>query len=173
MLRLAELGFQVPQALAWGQSRTLGFLSESFVMTRAIEDAVPLWTYIYDVKSAPFPFPGRAERLRLIDHFAKLLRRAHDGKFFIHTLRSKNLLLTKSGDAYALNVIDVPFAGIWRWKLFPRAGRVRDLASLLKWARLLLSKTERLRFARAYGADPALLRSAQAYQERYYYHVKD
>jgi hypothetical protein len=50
----------------------------------------------------------------------------------------------------------------------PRAGRVRDLASLLKWARLLLTRTERMRFAKAYGADRALLRSAQAYQERYY-----
>jgi hypothetical protein len=62
----------------------------------------------------------------------------------------------------------VPFAGILRWRLLPRAGRVRDLASLMKWARVLLTRTERMRFARLYGADHALLREAQAYQERYY-----
>lgn len=168
LLRMAGLGFSVPRPVACGQARTLGFVSDSFVMTRALEDAVPIWTFIYEAKTAPFPFPGRAERLRLIADFAKVLRRAHEEGFFIHTLRSKNVLLTKNGERYELNVIDVPFAGIWRWKLFPGAGRVRDLASLLKWARLLLTRTERMRFARAYGADRALLRSAQAYQERHY-----
>src|SRR5213078_267692 len=138
-------------------------VSESFVMTRAIENAASIWTFVYDSKSAPFPFPDRAERLRLIDEFARTLRRAHEESFFIHTLRSKNVLLTRDGGRYALNVIDVPFAGIWRWRMFPRAGRVRDLASLLKWGRLLLTRTERMRFAKAYGADKALLRSAQAY----------
>jgi len=168
LLRLGELGFRVPQPVAAGQSRTLGFVGDSFVMTRAVENPVPIWTYVYDGAKAPFPFPGRAERLRLIDDFARLLRRAHDEKFFIHTLRSKNVLLTREGDRYAVHVIDVPFAGIWRWKLFPRAGRVRDLASLMKWARVLLTRAERMRFARAYGADPALLRRAQGYQERHY-----
>lgn len=168
LLRMAELGFSVPRPVACGQARTLGFVSDSFVMTRAIENAAPIWTFIYEPKTAPFPFPGRAERLRLIADFAAILRRAHEERFFIHTLRSKNVLLTRAGGRYELSVIDVPFAGIWRWKIFPRAGRVRDLASLLKWARLLLTRTERMRFAKAYGADRALLRSAQAYQERDY-----
>jgi len=168
LLRLAELGFNVPRPAACGQARTLGFVSESFVMTRAVEGAIPIWSYVYEAKSVPIPFPDRKERLRLIDEFAKLLRRAHEEKFFIHTLRSKNVLLTREGGRYAIHLIDVPFAGIWRWRLFPRAGRVRDLASLLKWGRLLLTRPEMLRFAKAYGADRALLRSAQDYQERYY-----
>lgn len=168
LLRLGELGFRVPQPVAGGQARTLGFVSDSFVMTRAVENPVPMWTYVYEAAKAPFPFPGPAERRRLIEDFARLLRRAHEEKFFIHTLRSKNVLLTREGERYAVHVIDVPFAGIWRWKLFPRAGRVRDLASLLKWGRALLTRTERMRFARIYGADRALLREAQAYQERYY-----
>jgi hypothetical protein len=168
LLKLAALGFHVPKPAGWGQSRTLGFLSESFVMTEAIENPVPIWTYVYEKDKAAFPMPPRAERLRLIDEFARCLRRAHDEKFFIHTLRSKNVLLTREGDAYRVNVIDVPFAGIWRWRLFPRAGAVRDLASLMKWARQLLTKTERMRFAKRYGADHGLLRAAQAYQERYY-----
>ncbi|HLY09677.1 MAG TPA: lipopolysaccharide kinase InaA family protein [Planctomycetota bacterium] len=168
LLKLAELGFHVPRPAAWGQSRTLGFLSESFVMTGAIENPASIWTYVYEKDKAPFPWPSRAERLRLIDEFAGCLRKAHQEKFFIHTLRSKNVLLTREGDRYRLNVIDVPFAGIWRWRLFPRAGAARDLASLLKWARLLLSRTERMRFAKIYGADRELLRAAQAYQEKYY-----
>ena len=78
------------------------------------------------------------------------------------------ILAPNEGGISYVQVIDVPFAGILRWRLFPRAGRIRDLASLMKWARTLLSRTERMRFARAYGADPALLRAAQRYQERYY-----
>jgi hypothetical protein len=168
LVRLAGLGFRVPRPAACGQARTLGLVGESFIMTRAIEDPVPIWSYIYEANSVPFPFPDRRERRRLIDEFAAMLRRAHAEKFFIHTLRSKNVLLTRQDGRYEVNVIDVPFAGIWRWRLLPRAGRVRDLASLLKWARLLLTRTERMRFAKAYGADRALLRSAQMYQERYY-----
>jgi Lipopolysaccharide kinase (Kdo/WaaP) family len=168
LLKLAELGFQVPRPAAFGQARTLGLVGESFIMTRAVENPVSIWSYIYEPKSVPIPFPDSKERRRLIDEFAAVLRRAHEEKFFIHTLRSKNVLLTRRDGRTEINVIDVPFAGIWRWRLFPRAGRVRDLASLLKWARLLLTRTERMRFAKAYGADRALLRSAQEYQERYY-----
>jgi hypothetical protein len=168
LFRLAELGFRAPQPVACGQARTLGFVGDSFVMTRAVENAVPLRLLIDSPREAPFPMPGRSERLRLIAEFAALLRRAHGQRFFIHTLRSKNILLTCTDGVYALHVIDVPFAGIWRWRLLPRAGAVRDVASLMKWSRELLSRTERMRFARAYGADRSLLRAAQAYQEKYY-----
>lgn len=168
LLRLAELGFLAPRPVACGQARTLGFVGDSFVMTRAIENAVPVRILMNRPHDAPFPMPGRSDRLRLVAEFAALLRRAHQEGFFIHTLRSKNVLVTCTGGKYEVHVIDVPFAGIWRWRLFPRAGRVRDLASLMKWSRKLLSRTERMRFARAYGADRALMRSAQDYQERYY-----
>jgi hypothetical protein len=168
LLRLRELGFHVPDPVAWGQARTLGFVSESFVMTRAVENAIELRKLIDDPGSASFPLPGARERRRLIVEFAKTLRRAHEEKFFIHTLRFKNLLLAKEGEKYVLYVIDVPFAGIWRYRLMPGAGRVRDVAVLMKGARQLLSKTDRLRFARAYGADRALLSAARAYQEKHY-----
>lgn len=168
LLRLREFGFRAPEPVAWGQARALGFVSDSFLMTRAVENAIELRKLIDDPKSAPFPLPDARERRRLIVEFATSLRRAHERSFFIHTLRFKNLLLSRDADGYALHVIDVPFAGIWRYRLFPEAGRIRDLAVLMKGARRLLTKTERLRFARAYGADRALLRAAQEYQERHY-----
>ena len=168
LLRMAGLGFRVPQPVACGQERTLGFVSVSFVMTRAVEDAVNLRTLIDAPASAPWPLPSPAERRRLVEEFARTLRRAHDGGFFIHTPKGKNLLLAREGGEYRLYVIDVPFAGIWRWRIFRGSGRVRDLAVLMRAARQLLSRTERMRFARAYGAGAELLRKAQAYQERHY-----
>ena len=168
LLRMAELGFHVPLPTAYGQERALGFVSVSFVMTRAVENAVSLRSLLDAPSSAPWPLPSTPERRRLIDGLAHTLRRAHDGGFFIHTLRSKNLLLAREEGEYRLYVIDVPFAGIWRYRLFRGMGRVRDLAILMKGARQLLSRTDRMRFARAYGADADLLRRAQAYQERFY-----
>ena len=168
LLRMASLGFDVPQPVAYGQERTLGFVSESFLLTRAVENAVDLRRLIDEPGAAPFPPPPPAERRRLIEEFARTLRRAHDERFFIHTLRFRNLLLWFREGRYGLSVIDVPFAGIWRYRFLPGAGRVRDLAVLMRGARALLSRTERMRFALAYGADRRLLRKAQAFQERFY-----
>src|SRR5258706_14769435 len=89
LLKLAELGFSVPRPVAYGQARTAGFVSESFVMTRAIEGAASLRSLGDDPASAPFPLPSGPERRRPIDEFARTLRRAHEGKFFIHTPRVK------------------------------------------------------------------------------------
>ncbi|HXG61975.1 MAG TPA: lipopolysaccharide kinase InaA family protein [Planctomycetota bacterium] len=168
LLRLAELGFDVPEPLAYGQERTLGFVSVSFLLTRAVEPAVGLRDLADRPGSAPFALPGTAERRALLSDFARTLRRAHDAGFFIHTLRAKNLLLGRRDGRWALHVLDVPFAGIWRYRIFRRAGRVRDLACLMRVGRMLLSRTDRMRFARAYGADRTLLRRAQAYQEKHY-----
>ncbi len=168
LLRLAELGFDVPEPVAYGQERAWGLASVSFVLTRAVEGAVGLRELADRPDAAPFALPGAAERRALLEDFARTLRRAHDAGFFIHTLRAKNLLLGRRDGRWALYVLDVPFAGIWRYRIFRRAGRVRDLACLMRVGRMLLSKTDRMRFARAYGADRALLRRAQAYQERHY-----
>jgi hypothetical protein len=164
--RMARLGFRVPEPVAWGQERTLGWLSVSFVMTRAVEQAVDLRSMID--RPGAFPQPTPAERRDLVGEFARTLRRAHDGRFFIHTLRAKNLLLARENTRWALYVLDVPFAGIGRYRIFPEWGRVRDLAVLMKWARVLVPRTDRMRFARQYGASRELLRKAQAYQERHY-----
>ncbi len=168
LLRMAEMGFCVPRPVACGQERTLGFVGVSFVMTRAVEGAASLRSLADDPASAPWPLPSAVERRRLVDELARTLRRAHDQGFFIHTLKGKNLLLAREDGRYRLYVIDVPFAGIWRYRIFPDAGRVRDLALLMRGGRRLLGRAERMRFARAYGADRNLLRRAQAYQERYY-----
>ncbi len=168
LLRMMELGFNVPKPAAYGQVRTLGMVGVSFIMTRAVENAVSLRDLADASADAPWPMPSTVERRRLIEDFARTLRRAHDVGFFIHTLKGKNLLLAKHDGGYGIYVIDVPFAGIWRYRIFRGAGRIRDIAVLMRIARRLLTRTERMRFARAYGADRGLLRRAQSYQETHY-----
>jgi hypothetical protein len=155
---LARLGMPVPEPVAWGQTRSMGLVTSSFVITRAVEHAIDLRD-LADRKPAPFPLPARKERNDLIKTFARRLRRCHDEGWFIHTLFFKNLLLTKGVGGYELHLIDVPFAHIWRNRLRPEAGRLRDFACLLKGAVTLLTKTERMRFYRAYSGEEGRLRA--------------
>lgn len=166
--RLSRFGFSTPQPLAYGQERFLGLVGLSYLLTRAVDDAVDLRELCDRPESAPFPLPGPRERISLIRDFALTLRRCHEARLFIHTLFFKNLLLSRKRDRYAVHLIDVPFAGIWRHRILPRQGRIRDLACLLQGAKQLLSPIERLRFAAAYGADRRLLNDVDRYQRRHY-----
>jgi len=168
LLKMRKLGFNTPTPAAYGQERTLGLVSVSFLMTRAVENAVSLRSIADDPAAAPWPLPSTPQRRRLIEDLARTLRRAHDQGFFIHTLKGKNLLLAREDGDYRIYVIDVPFAGIWRYRIFREAGRVRDLALLMRIGRGLLGRTDRMRFARAYGAERRLLLRAREYQEKYY-----
>lgn len=168
LLRLSKIGFRTAQPLAFGQERRFGLVGTSYLLTRAIDNAIDLRELTDHPDRIPFPAPDPAHRRVLIETFARTLRRSHDQGFYIHTLFLKNLLLTRQNGGYELHLIDVPFAGIFRHRLFPGIARVRDLACLLKGARTLLSPRERIRFVRAYGASRSLLRSVQIYQERYY-----
>lgn len=166
---LASLGLKVTEAAAYGQTRVLGFVTSSFVMTRAVENAVDL-RELADGRKPPFPPPDRRVRRELIVAFARQLRACHDAGWFLHTAFFKNLLLTQREGRHELSVIDVPFAGIWRNRLIPSVGRRRDFACLQKGAVGFLTPGERLAFYRAYRgsgrlepADKSFLRAVTAY----------
>ena len=174
LISLARLGLRVPQPIAYGQIRRYGFVTASFVITEAVEGAIDL-RELADGKPAPFPPPPRKERRVLLGTFAHQLRRCHDAGWFLYTAFFKNLLLTHEPEGYAIHVIDVPFAHIWRTRLLPGLARVRDLACLQQGARRLLSRTQRLRFYKTYAGitnlearDKALLRRVDAYQRKHY-----
>ncbi|MBI2933297.1 MAG: hypothetical protein HYY16_16760 [Planctomycetes bacterium] len=174
LIGLSALGLRVPRPIAYGQTRRFGFILRSFLMTEAVAGAIDL-REVADGKPAPFPLPRPAERRSLIATFARQLRRCHDAGWFLHTAFFKNLLLTRGADGYALHVIDVPFARIWRNRLLPGQARVRDLGCLLQGARQILTGAERLRFYRMYAAverltqaDKTFLRRVERYQRRHY-----
>ncbi len=174
LLGLAKHGMPVSRPVAYGQTRALGFVRRSFLVTEAVENAIDL-RELADGKPAPFPLPDRRDRRSLITTFARQLRRCHDDEWFVYTAFFKNVLLARGAGGYALTLIDVPFARIWRTRLVPGQGAVRDLACLQQGARKLLTRAERMRFYRAYAgverlaaADKSLLRSVDAYQRRNY-----
>jgi len=169
LLGLHQLGLKVPPPVAYGESRSFGFLTDSFLVTEAVENAVDLRELAVNRAAAPFPLPGPKERRALITTFARSLRRCHDAGWFLHTAFFKNLLLSRDSGGYALWVIDVPFAHILRNRLMPDRAKVRDFACLLKGATKLLSRTERMRFCSAYGdVSPGFLKAVDAYRKRNY-----
>jgi len=157
---LSKLGMSVPQPIAYGQTRSMGFVTCSFVLTKAIENAIDL-RELADRKPAPFPLPSRRERRALITTFARRLRRCHDDGWFIHTAFFKNLLLTKGYSGYEIHLIDVPFARIWRNRLRPEAGRLRDFACLAKGAAGFLTPGEQMAFYLAYRANSEKLEPSE------------
>ncbi|MBI4564901.1 MAG: hypothetical protein HY716_09450 [Planctomycetes bacterium] len=166
---LAHFGLRVPIPVAYGETRRLGLLTESVLVTEAVPHAIDLRELVTDPSKAPFPLPNAKERRELISTFARALRRCHDAGWFLHTVFFKNLLLTKDASGYELWVIDVPFAHIWRNQLLPEQGKIRDFACLLKGAIKLLSRTERMKFCKAYGdTDREFLRKVEAYWRRNY-----
>jgi hypothetical protein len=169
LVGLSKLGLRVPRPVAYGETRVFGFLTDSFLATEAIENAVDLREIAVDPASSPFPLPGRKERRELITAFAHALRRCHDAEWFLHTAFFKNLLLSKGAAGYELWVIDVPFAHIWRNRLLPDQAKVRDFATLAKGAVKLLSKAERVRFLKAYGMrDRGFVKKVNEYLARNY-----
>jgi hypothetical protein len=169
LLGLAKFGLRVPRPVAYGETRRFGFLTDSFLATEAIEHAIDLRDLATNPTQSPFPPPSKAERRDLITSFARALRRCHDSGWFLHTAFFKNLLLSKERSGYALWVIDVPFAHIWRNRLNPEGGKVRDFACLAKGAVKLLTCAERMRFCRAYGeTTKAFLKQVEDYRKRHY-----
>ncbi len=169
LVGLAKFGLRVPLPVAYGETRVFGFLADSFLVTEAIENAIDLRELAAGTSKAPFPLPGRKERRELIVSFARALRRCHDAGWFLHTAFFKNLLLSRGVSGYELWVIDVPFAHIWRNRLLPDRAKVRDFATLAKGAVKLVSRTERMRFCRAYGTtDKQFLKAVGRYLNRNY-----
>lgn len=166
---LAKFGLKVPRPVAYGETRRFGLLTDSFLATEGVENAIDLRELTDDPKKAPFPLPKPRERRELIREFARNLRRCHDAGWFLHTPFFKNLLLSKETLGYELWVIDVPFAHIWRNRLMPDRAKVRDFACLAKGAVKLLTRTERLRFCKAYGdTGRDFLKAVEAYRRKHY-----
>jgi hypothetical protein len=83
-------------------------------------------------------------------------------------------MLVRDRVGYDIVVIDMPFANIWRNRLWPAGGRRRDLGCLQKGAVGFLTCGERLAFFNAYRGsvakltreDKALLREVDGFVKR-------
>lgn len=170
-----RLGLPAPERVAVGEERdVLGRLLRTFIITRAIPDALTLTEFVQ--KHCPNRRSAEARRLRagLCRQVAELTRRMHGANFFHRDLVWRNVLVTLQPPAPPkVWWLDCPRGAFTRWGWLRTGPRLRDLASLDKSAARWCSAGERHQFVRFYlGKDrldieaKQLIRAELRYRKR-------
>jgi tRNA A-37 threonylcarbamoyl transferase component Bud32 len=120
--RAARHGLPVPTAVAVGR-RGLFLGRESFLVTEAIEDAVPLGQYLFEG-----PRAAAKARRRVIEQAAAVLRRAHDAGMFHQDLHLDNLVVRNRETDCRVFLIDLQRVAFRR--SLPLSARTVNLAEL-------------------------------------------
>ncbi len=140
-------GVCVPQVVAHGSRRAGWRLLDAFILTRGVCGAVPLERW-WREQSAD---AGRAAAaLRTIERWAEVIARMHRAGVFHVDLQWRNLLVRPGAPAAELFVLDSARGGRRRSPWMRNHATVRDLSGLEKSARRYLTRTQRLRWLRAY-----------------------
>ena len=146
--RLRELGIPTLEVLAFGERRRLGMLLVGCIVTRGVPNTLDLAAFAETVWCR---WPRARRREAAFAIAARLLaqaRVAHQGGFFHHDLKWRNLLIAPSGDPETLVWIDAPRASTMPGRR--HRGVVTDLSGLARVALSLFSRTDLMRFLRLY-----------------------
>jgi hypothetical protein len=153
-----QLGLPAPERIAVGEERdVLGRLLGTFIITRAIPDALTLTEFVQ--KHCPHRLTSESRFLRAIlcRQLAELTRRMHAACFFHRDLVWRNVLVTGRPPAPPkIWWIDCPRGSFVRWSFLRSGPRLRDLASLDKSASRWCSAGERIQFVKLYLGKPRL-----------------
>ena len=140
---------QIPtlEPVAWGRATGIG-PSDSFLITCRLANTTPLGQYL-TVDLPALPEPQRSlRRRRLAVMLGEFLARLHAAGVRHPDLHPGNLLLGWAGDDPRLTIIDLHDATI-RPALSER-DRLTNLIPFNRWFIIRASRTDRLRFWRAY-----------------------
>lgn len=137
-------GMTVPTVVCLGARRRLGALVRSFILTLELSASRPL-TEKWD--------RSPSNRIELLTRSPGFVARMHAAGFVHIDLRWRNILVSGApGASLELVPIDCVRGGLRRWRTAAEQGRLRDLSSLYKDAAPRLSRTQRMRWYRAYVA---------------------
>ena len=139
-----ELGISVPEHLAAIEKRVCGFLVESFLITRAVEEAVPLQRFIEE----RFPQERRTlaidSKRNFIRGAADFLSRIHSKGIEHNDLKGANIIVRQVGDKYEFHVLDLDCVSFKRQ--IPMSMIVRNLVQLNNDCMYVAGEFDRLRF---------------------------
>jgi len=142
--RVKELGIPVPEHLAAIEKRVCGFLAESFLITRAIEGAIPLQRFVKD----RFPQEKGAlvidSKHNFIRDVADFLSRIHSKGMEHNDLKGANIIVRRVEDKYEFYVLDLDFVSFR--KQVSMSGIVRNLVQLNNDCMYVAGQFDRLRF---------------------------
>ena len=148
-LEIARRGVPTFSPLAFGEKQARFGPGASFLITRALENTLPLNIFLEETWSA-LPTQRRTPLgQRLATALARLLARMHDFGIWHYDLHAGNLLIRLDPDDHPeLFLID-----LWAVTLRPRLDwptSRNNLIMLNRWFSLRASRSERLRFWHAY-----------------------
>jgi heptose I phosphotransferase len=150
--RCRELGIACPRLAACGARGRNPARRRSFVVTEAIEDAERLSFLLARELAA-----GRAPKLRaaVARSLGSLARRLH-GAALAHQDFHLDHFLARTGPGGELELVLLDLHRMLPRRPRSTRWRVKDLATLLASVRALApTRSDRLRFARAYGLEPS------------------
>jgi tRNA A-37 threonylcarbamoyl transferase component Bud32 len=142
--RAQELGISVPEHLAAIEKRVRGVLVESFLITRAVEEAVPLQRFVKE----RFPQEKEASVIHSKRDFirgaADFLSRVHSKGMEHNDLKGANIIVRPVEDRYEFYVLDLDCA-LFR-KQVSMSAIVRNLVQLNNDCMYVAGQFDRLRF---------------------------
>lgn len=146
---LAGLGVPTIEPIALGEERRRGFLFENYLISAEIPDALPLDRFL-DERLAGLP-PSAESRLRreLARSLGRLTARLHRAGL-VHDDYHAGNVLARIGEGGRLELAMIDLDALRRRPRLGRAGRLANLSHLNHSFWLRSTRTERLRFLRAY-----------------------
>jgi hypothetical protein len=147
-------GIATPEVVAFGSRRHGPWLQDAFILTLAVADAnadaVPLDDYVRR-RCLGGTSEVLARRRQLLARTADLVAAMHAAGFIHLDLQWRNVLVQEADPgAPRIYLLDCPRGGCRPSSLRLWHGRLRDLSSLYKLARTLLSRAEQIRWLRRY-----------------------
>ena len=149
---LEACGFGVPTAVCWVEEWRGWRAVQSILITEEVEHAFNLYDRMRE------PFLDLKKKRRLICAVGKEVGRFHRAGFFHGDMRRSNLLIQQTGDAYRVYWLDNERNK--RFRRLPMARRLHNLVRI-NMEREGLSRTDRLRFWKAYLSEAEILEGQQ------------
>ncbi|MDD2557479.1 MAG: lipopolysaccharide kinase InaA family protein [Desulfuromonas sp.] len=151
----AELQIPVTPLVAYGRHK-VGKTHLELLVTAAVEDSSDLATL---AQQKPERFANRSWTLSVMRQVAEYTRRLHADNFVHWDLKWRNILVQGDADP-KIYFFDCPLGRRWYGGL-QRRGAIKDLGCLDSVARLVLTRTQRLRFLLLYRQEEKLTPGAK------------
>lgn len=162
LFRLQRFGVRTPRLLAFGQRRSRLGVTDSFLLTEALTEAMPLADWLDGENRTGLPPCTRRLRWQVLRATGRLVRQVHDAGCRLgylldcKTMRGDTLFLqARSGQEPSVVVNNLE--RIRRRRHLPREMAFLDLAALrCRVASTSMRRTDELRFLLAYLGEPHL-----------------
>lgn len=146
-----EIGVPAARVIAWSERRSaIGRVVEEYIVTEAVEGAVPLDEFISEVCPNRDTAAYCKYRDSIIKQIGASTRAIHQHNFLHKDLKWRNVLGRLKNDQVELYWIDCPIGDFTTNSMRLKHGQLKDCATLDKLARITCSNDERKYFVASY-----------------------